>query len=305
MESPPHPVFADLEQDAEASVAEAFARIAVEYFAATRSGEGRVSTAHGPDELARRFDEPLPRAGPADRGRPRAAAPGRDPRLEPPLPPALDGPPGLGAAAGRGLDGVARRRAQPVGRGLGDVAGGHHPGGARHPLDVRPRRARPRGRAARSPRAAPRPRSPRSSPRGRRRFPRRGRRASAPRRRSSSTASTRTTRSRARWASWASAPTTRWPSPRAASGWTWTRSRRSSIGSRPGGGRSWRWSRRPARPRPARSTTSRRSAACARRAGCGSTWTAPTGPPRSSRRRTATGCAGSSAPARSPGTRTR
>jgi L-2,4-diaminobutyrate decarboxylase len=63
MKPPRHPVFADLERDAEAPVAEAFARIAVEYFAATRSGEGRVSTAHGPDELARRFDEPLPGSG--------------------------------------------------------------------------------------------------------------------------------------------------------------------------------------------------------------------------------------------------
>ncbi len=58
-----HPVFSDIEQDAEASVAEAFARIALEYFASTRAGDGRVSTAHGPDELARRFDEPLPRSG--------------------------------------------------------------------------------------------------------------------------------------------------------------------------------------------------------------------------------------------------
>ena len=63
MESPRHPVFADVEQDAHASVAHAFARIAVEYFAATRKGDGPVSTAHGPDELARRFEEPLPRSG--------------------------------------------------------------------------------------------------------------------------------------------------------------------------------------------------------------------------------------------------
>jgi len=63
MESPRHPVFADVEQDAQAPVAEAFARIAVDYFAATRSGEGRVSTALGPEDLARRFDEPLPRSG--------------------------------------------------------------------------------------------------------------------------------------------------------------------------------------------------------------------------------------------------
>jgi len=58
MESPHHPVFADVEHDAEAAVAEAFARIAAEYFAAAGSGEGRVSTALGPDELARRFTTP-------------------------------------------------------------------------------------------------------------------------------------------------------------------------------------------------------------------------------------------------------
>jgi len=63
MEPSSHPVFSDLEQDAEAHVAEAFARIAVEYFASTRSGEGPVSTALGPDDLARRFDEPLPPRG--------------------------------------------------------------------------------------------------------------------------------------------------------------------------------------------------------------------------------------------------
>jgi L-2,4-diaminobutyrate decarboxylase len=63
MESPVHPVFADVEQDAQAAVAEAFARIAVEYLAATRTGEGRVSTALAPEDLARRFDEPLPLSG--------------------------------------------------------------------------------------------------------------------------------------------------------------------------------------------------------------------------------------------------
>jgi L-2,4-diaminobutyrate decarboxylase len=63
MKPSPHPVFSDIERDGDGSVAEAFARIAVEYFAATRDGEGRVSTVHRPEELARRFDEPLPRAG--------------------------------------------------------------------------------------------------------------------------------------------------------------------------------------------------------------------------------------------------
>ena len=63
MEFPRHPVFAEIERDAEASVAEAFARIAVEFFAATRSGQGRVSSALGPEDLADRFEEPLPRSG--------------------------------------------------------------------------------------------------------------------------------------------------------------------------------------------------------------------------------------------------
>jgi L-2,4-diaminobutyrate decarboxylase len=63
MQIPSHAVFAELERDTEASVAEAFARLAVEYFAATRTGDGRVSTSLGPDELARRFDDPLPRTG--------------------------------------------------------------------------------------------------------------------------------------------------------------------------------------------------------------------------------------------------
>ena len=59
----PHPVFADIERDAAADAAEAFVRIAADYFATSRSGEGRVSTALSPEELARRFDEPLPQVG--------------------------------------------------------------------------------------------------------------------------------------------------------------------------------------------------------------------------------------------------
>jgi hypothetical protein len=46
-----HSVFSDLKQDAKAPLAGAFARIVVEYFASTRSGEGRVSTAQGRDDL--------------------------------------------------------------------------------------------------------------------------------------------------------------------------------------------------------------------------------------------------------------
>ena len=56
-------VLAALEQDAGAAVGEAFAGLAAEYFAATRSAEGRVSTPLRPEEIAVRFDEPLPRTG--------------------------------------------------------------------------------------------------------------------------------------------------------------------------------------------------------------------------------------------------
>jgi L-2,4-diaminobutyrate decarboxylase len=63
MEREDHPVFAEIEADADAPVAEAFARLASRYFAQTRSGEGPVSTALSPEELARRFDEPLPLSG--------------------------------------------------------------------------------------------------------------------------------------------------------------------------------------------------------------------------------------------------
>jgi len=56
-------VLAELESDSDAEVAAAFTRLVAEYFAATRERLGRVSTALSPEELARRFDEPLPRAG--------------------------------------------------------------------------------------------------------------------------------------------------------------------------------------------------------------------------------------------------
>jgi L-2,4-diaminobutyrate decarboxylase len=52
-----------LEEDALAPAAEAFLALAVEYLASTRPGEGPVSTPLGPEDLARRFDEPLPREG--------------------------------------------------------------------------------------------------------------------------------------------------------------------------------------------------------------------------------------------------
>lgn len=56
-------VLAALEQDAGADVAALFTALAAEYLARTRTGEGAVSTARTPDEIAARFDEPLPRAG--------------------------------------------------------------------------------------------------------------------------------------------------------------------------------------------------------------------------------------------------
>lgn len=56
-------LLSDLEEDALAPAGEAFARIAVDYFAATRGGDGPVSTPLSPADLAARFDEPLPLAG--------------------------------------------------------------------------------------------------------------------------------------------------------------------------------------------------------------------------------------------------
>jgi L-2,4-diaminobutyrate decarboxylase len=57
------PVLAQLEEDVLASAAEALTALAVEVLASPRSGEGPVSTPLGPEELARRFDEPLPLEG--------------------------------------------------------------------------------------------------------------------------------------------------------------------------------------------------------------------------------------------------
>ncbi len=63
MTEPLSTVFADLEADAGADVAESFLRLAVEHYAKTWSDDARVSTALRPDEIAARFDEPLPAAG--------------------------------------------------------------------------------------------------------------------------------------------------------------------------------------------------------------------------------------------------
>jgi L-2,4-diaminobutyrate decarboxylase len=56
-------MLAQFEADGDAIVGRAFVSLAAEYFAQTRSRDGRVSTAHTPAGLAARFDEPLPRAG--------------------------------------------------------------------------------------------------------------------------------------------------------------------------------------------------------------------------------------------------
>ena len=53
-------VLADIEADAGADVGQTFTNLVAEYFANTRAGTGRVSTARGPSDLAARFDEPIP-----------------------------------------------------------------------------------------------------------------------------------------------------------------------------------------------------------------------------------------------------
>jgi L-2,4-diaminobutyrate decarboxylase len=57
---PHHPVLSDIERDAGLEVAESFARVVARYFASTRDGGGPVSTPLTAEELAHRFDEPLP-----------------------------------------------------------------------------------------------------------------------------------------------------------------------------------------------------------------------------------------------------
>jgi len=56
-------ILATIEADCDAAIGEAFVAVAADYFAQTRSREGRVSTAHTPAGLAARFDEPMPRGG--------------------------------------------------------------------------------------------------------------------------------------------------------------------------------------------------------------------------------------------------
>jgi L-2,4-diaminobutyrate decarboxylase len=55
-----HPILSDIEHDAGLEVGEAFARVVARYLSSTRAGAGPVSTPLTAEELARRFDEPLP-----------------------------------------------------------------------------------------------------------------------------------------------------------------------------------------------------------------------------------------------------
>ena len=65
----PHPsphsprILADLESDMSPEAAASVIALATDYLAATRAGVGPVSSSLPPAELARRFDEPLPRSG--------------------------------------------------------------------------------------------------------------------------------------------------------------------------------------------------------------------------------------------------
>jgi L-2,4-diaminobutyrate decarboxylase len=56
-------LLAELESDMELDAATLFTSLAAGYLAETRSGDGPVSTARTPAELAARFDEPMPRDG--------------------------------------------------------------------------------------------------------------------------------------------------------------------------------------------------------------------------------------------------
>jgi L-2,4-diaminobutyrate decarboxylase len=57
----PPDILAQIEADCDASVGRAFVTLAAEYFAQTRSRDGRVSTNHTAAGLAARFEEPVPR----------------------------------------------------------------------------------------------------------------------------------------------------------------------------------------------------------------------------------------------------
>ncbi|MEO7042287.1 MAG: aspartate aminotransferase family protein [Gemmatimonadaceae bacterium] len=57
------PILDVLESDTSAEAGAEIVALVSEYFAATRNGDGRVSTALTPEEISQRFDEPLPRGG--------------------------------------------------------------------------------------------------------------------------------------------------------------------------------------------------------------------------------------------------
>lgn len=59
----PPSILSAIESDADAAVGRAFVALAAEYFARTRSRDGRVSSPHTPAGLAARFAEPLPADG--------------------------------------------------------------------------------------------------------------------------------------------------------------------------------------------------------------------------------------------------
>jgi L-2,4-diaminobutyrate decarboxylase len=63
MDEPLTQLLADLEGDTGPEVGHGFMRLVVGYLASTRTGDGRVSTALDPSDLAARFDEPLPIQG--------------------------------------------------------------------------------------------------------------------------------------------------------------------------------------------------------------------------------------------------
>jgi len=56
-------ILAELEADTSLEVGESFAGVTARYFESTRRGDGQVSTPRSAEELARRFDEELPRDG--------------------------------------------------------------------------------------------------------------------------------------------------------------------------------------------------------------------------------------------------
>jgi hypothetical protein len=65
MDGPDHPVFSDIERDAEAGVGEAFARLVAGYLADTRTGDGPVSTRSRSGSLSPLVRSPMAHFAPA------------------------------------------------------------------------------------------------------------------------------------------------------------------------------------------------------------------------------------------------